>query len=534
MTEYDDAERQRLKAQFIDNQKEHYGRVPTVLELDEFDAKYRGWVDKGRKGSILGAKSVPFTKQDEKNLTTMEKLFAPSSKHVPKPKKPKNTEIPKTKHTPVPKPKKQRTTFGGVPTRKERIAAGTRRLLRGGGERVYVHRDTGEIYIPRFAKRQQIKDFNTKNWREVYGIERKKKIEQKITQEKFEKEKAPTMVQKQKRWFGRRKEGAIAKGSTVKKKGIAWFGRRKEGAYAKGGKVKAKSKWAWKHKGAALEKGVRTSTEASIRMRQAGTRMGYALPAPFQIFTLAWEKASKVMKILIILVFFLCIFFIPWGIFYYAGWAVAAAVMFLLSLIYWIFITLFNGIASLIVSLINGAVRMIMSAVIMVVEVVLDALTEGTNVAATWERKVPEPLWASRYTGTYNGTQMDVFEAATAAGRNVTVPNHYWWDGHVILEGSLINFSQIANVPALMTVVAPQWQSWMYDTLIVKMIQFIPGLKGLTDGWLSVNRGIVGAFEHFVDTAPGYQVLIVGLIPIIIIISLVLIVYFKNRHYLYG
>jgi hypothetical protein len=68
--------------------------------------------------------------------------------------------------------------------------------------------------------------------------------------------------------------------------------------------------------------------------------------SPIQIFQIAWAKMSTVMKLLVAIVFLFALLFVPIGVFYYAGWAVGAGFMFLVALIYWIFVNIFNGIAT--------------------------------------------------------------------------------------------------------------------------------------------------------------------------------------------
>ena len=75
--------------------------------------------------------------------------------------------------------------------------------------------------------------------------------------------------------------------------------------------------------------------------------------SPLQIFALGWQEMGNKMKFLVGLVFALVILFVPIGVFFYAGWAVAVGFMFLISLIYWIFVNIFNGVAYVIISLIN-------------------------------------------------------------------------------------------------------------------------------------------------------------------------------------
>ena len=307
------------------------------------------------------------------------------------------------------------------------------------------------------------------------------------------------------------------------KKKASWWNRGKKKSknwlYHRKTESKESGRVAWHHFGSAKNKAI----GAAGRTSSAATGLGYSLPAPVQIWTLAWQKSSKTMKYLIALVFFLAIFFVPWGIFYYAGWAMAAAVMFLISLIYWVFVNIFNGIASIIISIINGIVRVIMGAVILIVEFIMNVFTRDTH---KW---VPDPLWASRYSGDPWSYTMFMLHRP---GYAVRVPAEYWWQGHVLLEGSLIRYDQLANIPSLMLVEAPPWEPWMYTTLIVKFFEHIPGLNGLANGMFMLNEGIAGGFADFVSTADPLHVIVVGCIPIILVASVLGYVYYSNRHHL--
>ena len=233
-------------------------------------------------------------------------------------------------------------------------------------------------------------------------------------------------------------------------------------------------------------------------MARRGSRkiesFGYALPGPFAVFTLAWKKMTKALKLLTVIVFALVIFFVPWGVFYYSGWAVAAAFMFLLSVIYWVFISLFNGIASVLVTLINGLVRMMMSAVIWAVE----AITKFFVIRGTPPKIV-------------NGVQ---------------VPPEYWVDGHALLENSMIQYDQIANVPSLMIVVTPGWKDWMNTTIIGKIIEWF--------GWNYDLSWLTSPFKEVYEGLPAEQALVLGLLIILVPIVFLVWVYYRNRHHLYA
>jgi len=205
--------------------------------------------------------------------------------------------------------------------------------------------------------------------------------------------------------------------------------------------------------------------------------LGYALPSPIAVFTLAWQSMSKAMKFLIVLVFAVVIFFVPWGVFYYSGWAVGAGFMFLVSVIYWAFISFFNAIASIVVTLINATATIIMYGLINAVEIVTSFM------------RVPR-----------------------------------WTAGRELVEKSLIQFDQLAEVPSLMTVIEPEWQSWMNNALITHLLFNVFKVDyPLT--WLSKP---VSDFYASLDAG---QAMMVGLMIIAIPIGLIAFAYFKNRHH---
>jgi hypothetical protein len=247
---------------------------------------------------------------------------------------------------------------------------------------------------------------------------------------------------------------------------------------------------------------------------------------PIQVFQLAWQRMSITLKWLIIIVFLVVILFVPWGIFYYSGWAVAAAFMFLISLIYWVFISFFNGIAYVLVSLINGITRVVMGVIIFVVEYILDFFTSnGTKF-------VPNPTWAARFKGdpwTYDAFK-DAASRSTTNAYCVAVYSHYWYEGHILLEGSLIRYDQIANIPSLMFISPPEWQPWMYNIIIVKLFEHIPGLAAMVKAWdIHIGRGMSDAMGNFVATAEPWLVVLVGSLPFIAIIGIFLYVWYKNK-----
>jgi len=236
---------------------------------------------------------------------------------------------------------------------------------------------------------------------------------------------------------------------------------------------------------------------------------------PLQIFSLAWNRLSATIKWLIVLVMFLAILFVPWGIFYYTGWAVAAAVMFLISLIYWIFINIFNGIAYVLISFINAIVSVIMGVVIRIVETLMGILVaEG-----------PDFLDHS-----YFNTARCGESGTTSYQGQCGVWEYYWRNGHELLDNSMISYDMIAEVPALMVVSAPAWQDWMFTPLIVKAFEHIPGLAVLVDAYQEhIGWGISNAFKTFVETAEPWQVVLVGMAPVIAIVTILVAIYFKFR-----
>jgi len=285
-----------------------------------------------------------------------------------------------------------------------------------------------------------------------------------------------------------------------KAKSSGWLGRRKESAINYGGRAKEGMNIAWRNKGVAINRGIEATQKAGV----VAANFGNALPGPFQVWTLAWQKTSKTLKLLLVLVFMVVILFTPWGIFYYTGWAVGAAFMFLISLIYWVFINILNGVAYVLVSIINGIATVILSLVIWVVEAILGFFSPGHKFVSN-----PDP----------NGYPSII-----------RVQGNYWYEGHALLYNSLIRYDQIANVPSLMIVVAPKWQPWMYNILIVKLIEHIPGLGGLFKTVDIANNAIVNAYRDFVSTADPLVVLAVGLAPLIAIVIILVVVYFRNRY----
>ena len=277
----------------------------------------------------------------------------------------------------------------------------------------------------------------------------------------------------------------VPKGSPYreKPKKTSWlgrFGRKTPKTYKPGhAKIaKQKGKVAWRSTGNALT----TSRHAIRRGGETAAKFGYALPGPVQIFVLAWQKTTKALKWLTILVFALVLLFVPVGVFSYAGWAVGAAFMFLLSLIFWVFVNLFNGLASILVTIINGIASIIMGAIIWVIEAIMDFFMTGEG--------------------------------------------YYWTNGHELLDNALIKYSQIANVPELYHIVTPTWEPWMNEPLFAHLM----GMLGI-----SFDLSWIGApIRAFYSGLPVEQAMIIGLAIIIAPIAFLIYIYYKNRHVLAG
>ena len=264
-----------------------------------------------------------------------------------------------------------------------------------------------------------------------------------------------------------------------KKKLIQWFGGRKQKLIQKGSAAKKKGQNIWQHKGAAAKSVARGTIGTTQKMTAAGEKFGYALPAPFQIFTLAWKKISKALKTTLVLVFALVLLFLPIGIFWYAGWAVGASVMFLISLIYWIVISLFNGLAFIIVSAINGVATILMGSIVAMVDAIMGALGLGV-----------------------------------------------WENGRYFLENALIKYSQIANVPSLYAVKEPAWESYMNNTIIGEVLKIF-GIS-LDLSWFAAP------FQSFYTGLAPEQAVVLGLVILAIPIVFLGYIYYKNRHLIAG
>jgi len=299
-------------------------------------------------------------------------------------------------------------------------------------------------------------------------------------------------------WFGKKKE---TYGERLKEVQTAENKKAKEAFLGAGHYTKKGFGIIWHNRGRAINR----SIEAAQHGSEAMTNFGYALPGPFEIWTLAWQKMSKNLKLLIALVFFIVIMFVPWGVFYYTGWAVGAAFMFLVSLIYWVFANLFNGIAYVMVTAINGIATILISVLIWIVENILGFFI-GTDT-----KSVPDP---------YN------------AGENIFVRGNYWVEGHHLLTHSLIKYSQISVIPELMKVDTPDWQPWMNNILIVKIIEHVPGVGGFVKTVDITNNAIIKIYRDFVTTADPVWVMYVCIFPIVVVFAVLLYVYYKNKHHL--
>ena len=291
-------------------------------------------------------------------------------------------------------------------------------------------------------------------------------------------------------------------------------------------------------------KGILRGGQAFGKIGGAMQESAAASIGPIQIFSLAWTKMSNVIKILVALVFFVVIAFVPIGVFFYAGWAVAAGFMFLVSLIYWVFINIFNGIAYVLVSVINGIITIILQIVIVIVETILGFLkSQGTMI-------VPNPKWAAHFksglavdgiTTTTDPWQSKAFSDALAdlrtggdislQGVAIQEPNSYWYAGNLLLESSLISYDQIANVPSLMFVVAPAWQD-AYNETILSVILRAFGITDIANAFRDIILGIgfTGAMKTFVNTSPPWLIILVGLLPIIAVMAIIYWWYRKTKN----
>jgi hypothetical protein len=422
-----------------------------------------------------GVKPDSFPTQDEKNLKQMQKQIQKSSGiEVMQKAQVKREAKKKRKKT----SKKRRPTLPpSKMTRWEQIKRGARRIRTGGPAPVYENVETGEFWTPSFMG-ETPPGYKAGLWKEVYGKRAKYGKDEIYKGRIFTKQEKIS-------WKRQERHKKYLEGKGVR----GWVKKRGEGikTWATGRGVPGK--WAWTHKGKAFQKGVEGGVKTTRALSEASARWGESLPGPFQVWTLAWKKMTNAMKWLTIGVFLFVLLFIPWGIFYYTGWAVAAAFMFLISIIYFVFVNAFNGIGFVIVSVINMVASIIIGLVIMVAETVLDFFITGEG--------------------------------------------YRWEAGHTLLENSLITYDELASPISLITVETPAWQSWFNTILIVKIFEHLPGLQPIADGFGYIGDGIRAAFQGFVETADAWQVVIVGMIPIICIIIILAYAYFKNRHYFY-
>jgi len=276
------------------------------------------------------------------------------------------------------------------------------------------------------------------------------------------------------------------------------------------GDVRKAGRWAWGKGKTAKGYGYRGAKSTAnfsgrnlYRTRNTLGRLGYAasgfnVASPLAIFSMAWNKTSTAVKTTIMLVFAFALLFLPWGVFYYTGWAVGAAFMFLISLIYWALISFFNGIAFVIVGIINGIVTVILSMLIWIIEMILGLFSGGMKTVTN-----PDPY----------GT------AST-----IRVPGNYWYEGHALMHNSMIRYDQIANIPSLMIISEPGWKGWMNDTLIGHVM----GLLGIEIDFSWISE----PFRQLYSTMSTGALVAVSLIVVAIPIVFLVYVYMKNRHYM--
>ncbi len=261
---------------------------------------------------------------------------------------------------------------------------------------------------------------------------------------------------------------------------INWLNRRKKSATHIGSKGINKTKKAggiaWRNKGKVINRSINATQKGSMAL----ANFGYAMPGPVQIFTYGWRKMTRSLKALITIVFALVLLFVPWGVFLFAGWSVGVAFMFLVSLLFWVFTSLFNSIAYGAVALINGISSMFLGIVVYVVEAVLGFLGMSS-----------------------------------------------WENGRYLMENGLINYDQIASIPSLYEIITPEWTDSMNTTIISKVLT----LLGFNSESFSIFSG---QFEAFYIGLEPLHAMIIGLSIILIPIAYLLIVYYKNRARIIG
>ncbi|RLG13811.1 MAG: hypothetical protein DRN66_03460, partial [Candidatus Nanohalarchaeota archaeon] len=233
-----------------------------------------------------------------------------------------------------------------------------------------------------------------------------------------------------------------------------------------------------KYAGYAGAEGVEAVGEGALATTEAVGSILKKGPAPIQTFMYAWSRINKNIRFLIFILTLVAILFIPMGIFRFVGWAVAAAGMFLISLIYWVFVNFFNSIAYIFVTIINGVARIFMQLIIWVVNGI-------TSI-------IGAPAWVA---------------------------------GQKLANNVLITYKEIATVPKLMTPVAPKWTG--NQTLIEWIVRDIAGIKSFNLGFIWKPLG--DRMATWCATAPWYQLAIVGLMPIVILIVGIVALYWKAK-----
>ena len=328
------------------------------------------------------------------------------------------------------------------------------------GEDVYIHKNTGEIYIPNIGGKTP-SDFNAANWRKARKSEVNKLKSQYALQQRLKNKQITSGIYNS------------AKGKITGTTGL----------------FKKAPRFVWRHKSKipTLAKGIASnavegSLNATEKFTETANRFSYVAPSPVRIFAYAWSKMSSSMKWMIAITFAFIILFVPWGLFYYAGWALGAGIMFLLSLIYWGFINLFNGVAYILVSIINGIATIILTMVIKVVEAIVKLLMLDTTFS--------------------------------------------WVQGRDLRAHSLISFNQIATAPHLMTVSAPKWQPWMNSAIITKITDLI-GLKNISRMYANVGSGIADTISKLPS---GQAVMLTILLPLLAFIVILAWIYHKEKY----
>ena len=345
-----------------------------------------------------------------------------------------------------------------------------------GGADVYVNKETGEVYIPQFMGPPP-PDADPSKWRLAKGSERKRLVEKYITQYKLEKLPKYGKGAKQIEAF----KTAVLSTKIMGKRAKLIAAKKSKELWQKRSELPTKAKQAASKTLSAAVGAMEASATAASRMTEAAEGLAYAAPSPIQVFALAFQKMGRSMKFALGIIFLVIFLFAPWGIFYYAGWAFGAAIMFLLSLIYWVFISIFNGIAYIAVSIINGTVSIIIRLIKAVVEAIF-----------------------------------------TIFGKEK------WTAGDYLLQNALIKYNEIADVPSLLKPIPPKWQPWMSHSIISKVLE-ITGIRGLTRWFTTyyeiVGRSVANSLYHM---SPTHLVLIFVLIPVLGLIAILWYIYRKN------